>query len=356
MSVQAWQGARRILCVRLDSLGDVLMCTPAMRALHASLPGVQLSLLTSAAGAALAPHVPELDGAIAYPAPWLKHSAAHAPAADAVLVDKLAALHFDAACIFTSYSQSPLPAALLCYLAGIPLRLACCREKPYGLLTDWLPETEPDTVIKHEVRRQLDLVASIGCRADNTRLSFQLRAPDRAAIAARLDALGIGAGGRFLVLHTGASAASRRYPAALWPKVATLLAERTGLPMLLTGDAHETETVRAIAHACAGGATVHAVAGELSLGELGAAIGMAAAVVSNNTGPAHLAAALGTPLVDLYALTNPQHTPWKVPHRLLFHDVPCRYCEKSDCPQGHHDCLARVAPERVAEAVYALLA
>jgi ADP-heptose:LPS heptosyltransferase len=74
-------------------------------------------------------------------------------------------------------------------------------------------------------------------------------------------------------------------------------------------------------------------------------------VLANNTGPAHIAAALGTPVVDLYALTNPQHTPWAVPNRVLSYDVPCKYCYKSICPMGHHDCLRRVAPEAVVAAV-----
>jgi ADP-heptose:LPS heptosyltransferase len=95
--------------------------------------------------------------------------------------------------------------------------------------------------------------------------------------------------------------------------------------------------------------------GELGLGELGALIAEADLLVSNNTGPAHIAAALGTPVVDLYALTNPQHTPWQVRSRVLNHDVPCRNCYKSICPAGHHDCLRKVAPERVAAAALELL-
>ena len=62
-------------------------------------------------------------------------------------------------------------------------------------------------------------------------------------------------------------------------------------------------------------------------------------LVSNNTGAVHIAAAVGTPVVDLYALTNPQHTPWLVPHRVLSRDVPCRNCYKSVCPQGTNACL-----------------
>jgi ADP-heptose:LPS heptosyltransferase len=68
-----------------------------------------------------------------------------------------------------------------------------------------------------------------------------------------------------------------------------------------------------------------------------------------------VAAAVGTPVVELYALTNPQHTPWQVRSRVLFQDVPCRFCFKSICPAGHHECLAGVAPERVVEAVLELL-
>jgi hypothetical protein len=57
----------------------------------------------------------------------------------------------------------------------------------------------------------------------------------------------------------------------------------------------------------------------------------------------------------LYALTNPQHVPWRVPHRVLYRDVPCRYCYKSVCPVGHHDCLAQVTPAEIADAVRALI-
>src|SRR5690606_6222382 len=93
----------------------------------------------------------------------------------------------------------------------------------------------------------------------------------------------------------------------------------------------------------------------LSLGELGGVIANASLLVSNNTGPAHLAAAVGTPVVDLYALTNPQHTPWKSVAKLLSHDVPCRHCLQSICPQPHHPCLTGIAPDAVVQACLELL-
>jgi ADP-heptose:LPS heptosyltransferase len=97
------------------------------------------------------------------------------------------------------------------------------------------------------------------------------------------------------------------------------------------------------------------MAGQLELGELAAVIQRASLLIANNTGPVHVAAAIGTPVVDLYALTNPQHTPWRVLSRVLFHDVPCRYCYKSVCPEQHHACLRQVSPEAVAHAALELL-
>jgi ADP-heptose:LPS heptosyltransferase len=195
----AWRRARRILCVRLDSLGDVLMCTPAMRALRDALPGRRLTLLGSPSGAAAAPFVPEIDDVIHHAAPWMKdgagtdeepHRAAHQAAhlADLALVQALAARVFDAAVIFTTYTQSALPAALLCHLAGIPLRLAHCRENPYRLLSDWVLEPEPVPMVRHEVQRQLELVKRIGCRTAELGLSFVPRPADFTGVRARLQA------------------------------------------------------------------------------------------------------------------------------------------------------------------------
>ncbi|MFC0131462.1 glycosyl transferase [Massilia eurypsychrophila] len=353
MSAPGWDGARNILCVRLDALGDVLMCTPAMRTLRHACPGRRLTLLTSHSGAAAAPFIDELDAVIAYQAPWMKSSAVHAPSTDAACAEALAAERFDGAVIFTSYSQSALPAAMLCYLAGIPLRLAHCRENPYQLLTDWVADPEPDATVRHEVRRQLDLVGAIGCRGGDGPLSFRVRERDIDAMRGRLDAAGIDVRSRWILLHPGASAPSRRYPADKWSAAIRALAARGAGALVLSGSGEELALIEQIRAGC--GVPVQSLAGQVDLGELGAAISLASVMVSNNTGPAHMAAALGTPLVDLYALTNPQHTPWHVEHRLLFHDVACRFCYKSVCPQGHHDCLARVDPDDVADAVCSLL-
>jgi lipopolysaccharide heptosyltransferase II len=344
--MDAWREVRNLLCVRLDSLGDVLMTTPAIRAFRESLPGCRISLLTSPSGMAAARHVPEIDAAIPFSAPWMKSSGA-APAGDGALIDELKKRNFDAAAIFTVYSQNPLPAAYLCYLAGIPRRLAYSRENPYQLLTHWQPDPEPAQTIRHEVQRQLALAAAAGCRTTNERLSFAVpEAARRRVRSFRLKK-------PFVVVHPGATAPSRRYPPEQFARAMDLLAAQTGCEIVFTGEAQEQPLVDFIRKSMF--VPARSYAGRLELGELGALLESANLLVSNNTGPAHVAAALGTPVVDLYALTNPQHTPWQVESRVLFHDVPCRNCYKSICPKGHNDCLRRVEPERVASAARELL-
>jgi lipopolysaccharide heptosyltransferase II len=353
VSPPAWPDVRRVLAVRLDALGDVLMTGPAIRALRESAPARRVTLLTSPAGAAAAALLPGVDEVIVYEAPWLK---ATPPRANAVhelaMAARLAREGFDAAVIFTVYSQSPLPSALLGFLAGIPRRLAHCHENPYQLLTDWIPDPEPAHGIRHEVRRQLDLVAAAGCATRDERLA--LRVPPAAVdrVAALLDDLGVNERRPWVVVHAGGTAPSRRYPPERFAAAVRGLAD-AGVDAVFTGAAEEAELVADIRHRA--GVDAPSLAGVLDLGELAALLARAPVLVSNNTGPVHVAAAVGTPVVDLYALTNPQHTPWAVPHRVLFHDVPCKYCYESVCPAGHHDCLARVEPNAVVTATLDLL-
>jgi lipopolysaccharide heptosyltransferase II len=354
VTASGWAAARRVLAVRLDALGDVVMTGPALRALRATAPGRRLSLLTSPAGAAVAQLLPGVDEVLVYEAPWVKATPPRAePGEDLALVARLASGAFDAAAIFTVYSQNPLPAALACYLAGIPRRLAHCHENPYQLLTDWVADPEPAAGVRHEVQRQLDLVAAVGAATDDARLRLILPATAVTAADALLEGLGLDGGRQWVAVHPGGTAPSRRYPAEHFADVVRGVVD-SGVAVVLTGSADEQPLVSAIQRAA--GVPARSVAGLLGVAELAALLGRARALVSNNTAPVHLAAAMGTPVVDLYAQTNPQHTPWAVPHRVLFHDVPCKYCYKSVCPLGHHDCLRRVTPEAVVAAVLELLA
>ena len=351
----AWEAAERVLCVRLDSLGDVLMATPAMRALRESRARRRITLLTSPAGAAIARLVPEVDDVIEYDAPWMKATSTRSTAeADRAMLERLRLEKFDAAVVFTTYSQSALPAALMCQLADIPLRLAHARENPYQLLTEWVREPEPEHGVRHEVQRQLDLVATVGAATADERLSLAVPPEARRRMLALLSERGVNLERAWAVLHPGATAPSRRYAPAGYAEAARRLAREDGLQIVVTGSEDERALAEEVASGA--GAGVQSLAGALDLSALVALISLAPLLISNNTGPAHIAAAVGTPVVDLYALTNPQHTPWAVPSRVLSHDVPCRNCYKSVCPMGHHDCLRLVPPSAVVEAARELLA
>ena len=344
----AWSSARNVLAVRLDNLGDVLMTTPALAAIRQGLPDARLTLLGSHCVRMLAPHLPVVDEVMSYDAPWVRGP--HGTASDDQrFIDTLSACEFDAAVIFTVCTQSALPAAMLCRLAGIPLRLAYSRENPYQLLTHWVSDGEVvQDGMRHEVERQRALVRAIGFNATSDRLQLSLQAVDVSSVQQKLRKAGMEAGRPFVVVHPGATAASRRYPAERFGQAADLLARLAGVATVFAGgpdDLALVETARA-----AMSVPSPSLAGELTFGELAALVAEADVLVCNNSGPAHVAAALGTPVVVLYAQTNPQHTPWGVQATVLSHDVPCRNCLKSICPEAHHACLMQIGPCDVAEA------
>jgi ADP-heptose:LPS heptosyltransferase len=377
-----WDSAENILCIRLDTIGDVLMTTPAIRALKASHPNRRITLLTSSAGQATASMVSEIERVIVYDAPWLKATAPRQNSRpEYEMADYLRSLKFDGAIIFTVYSQSPLASAFLCYLADIPLRLAHCHENPYQMLTDWIKDPEPERFVRHEVRRQLDLVATIGCSTDDERMSIRISEEAIAKVNSIVQNLGIVQQRPWVVIHPGATAPSRRYPPEQFALVARSLLN-LDIPVIFTGTEPERELVESILtttlatdtatdkvtnitdrvslgmtdkSSVATSAPCYSLVGCLDLNELAVLLSLAPLLISNNTGPVHIAAAVGTPVVDLYALTNLQHTPWGVPNRVLYHDVPCKVCYKSICPEGHQNCLRLVTPESVVNAACELL-
>jgi lipopolysaccharide heptosyltransferase II len=329
-------------------MGDVVMTGPAIRALAASGPATRrITVVTSPAGAEAASMLPGVDEVMSVRAPWVAAGADAPLSADAAMVEMLRDQRFDAAAIFTVSTQSALPAAMVCRLAGIDLRLAHARENPYGLLTDWIPEPEPDRPTRHEVRRQLDLAAAVCDRFDGDDLRITVTAEHRTLVHRLLAKQRIDPD-RLVVMHPGASAPSRRYPPEGFARAADDLAVE-GRQIVITGARGDAPAVRATVEAMSSAPA--AVFQDLSVGEFASLLSSAPVIVTNNTGPAHLAAAVGTPVVDLYALTNLQHAPWGVRHALLFHDVPCRDCRRSLCPEGHHACLRGVPPEAIVDGV-----
>ena len=351
-----WLLAKRILCMRLDSMGDVLMTSPALHAIRESIPDCDITLLTSPAGAEVAALIPPIDEVIEYESPWMKATAHREDSQkDFEMISRLRAGNFDGAIIFTVFSQNPLPSALLCYLADIPLRLAYSRENPYQLLTHWVKDPDGKNDIRHEVLRQLELVKTIGVSAKEDGLQIRVPPGDQERVVQRLIHAGVDPSRPWVVIHPGATAPSRRYLPERFAAAAQTLAAEDAFQIVFTGSEEEIDLVDGIRAQMAKVRSV-SLTGKLSLGEMAALLMHSALLISNNTGPAHLAAAVGCPVVDLYALTNPQHTPWKVKNRVLFHDVPCKYCFKSVCPLEHHHCLRLVSADQVVSAARELIA
>lgn len=349
----AWKNHKNILCIRLDNMGDVLMSQPAMRTLKESMPGRKITLLTSSAGASIAPFIPEVDDIIAFDVPWIKTSETNGEQQLLALAGELRSRRFDASVIFTVYSQNPLPAAMLCYLAGIKTVLGYCRENPYQLISQWIPDKEPLDYIVHEIERQLRLVEMAGAAACDTRLSLEIPAESRERISGKLAAIGIQRDEPWLVLHAGVSEEKRRYPANGYITACRTLIKQ-GYKIVLTGSGGERGYVGEIARQLSDAATN--VAGELSVADLIALIAAAPVLISNNTGPVHIAAAVGTPVVVLYAMTNPQHTPWRVPSRVLYFEVPPELRTKNRLLQSFPSASTpRASPRAIAAAVNELV-
>ncbi|RVT97292.1 glycosyltransferase family 9 protein [Mucilaginibacter limnophilus] len=351
-----WEGCKNILCIRPDNMGDLIMSGPAIRALKETF-NAKITVLTSSMARGVISHMPEIDDAIIFDLPWVKINETPDTAGFYKVIDTIKQRDFDAAVIFTVYSQNPLPTAMLVYLAGIPRVLAYCRENPYHLITNWIPDKEPYDFIKHQVRRDLDLVASVGAFTKNEHLYLSSDENVWAQITDKLTALGVDTNKPWLIMHAGVSERKRQYPAKYWVKAAKeLIAE--GYQILFTGSNAEKQLTDELQLQT--GAGSFACGGLFSLYKFIGLVKKAPVVVSVNTGTVHIATAVGTPVVVLYAQTNPQHTPWNVPNKVLPFAVPAPLRSKNEVinhvNKTHYNSPVHIPqPEEIVSAVKSLV-
>ncbi len=317
--MDSWQACKNILCIRPDNMGDVIMSSPAFRALKETL-NCRITLLTSSMGSLIAPFIPEIDETIIFDLPWIKTNNEAGAGKCFELIEKLKTYHFDGAIIFTVYSQNSLPTAVLAHMANIPLRLAYCRENPYALLTDWVPDKEPYSFIRHQVERDLKLVNHIGATTKDDKLYLHFSKNAYKICVQKLRSQSIIIDNGFIILHAGVSEKKREYPTGQWIEAAKLLQDKTGIPILLSGSSQEKNLTDYIQEQA--GENIFSIAGLLNIEEFIALIAHAKLVVSVNTATVHIAAATKTPTIVLYAQTNPQHYPWKTKSVVLPFSVP----------------------------------
>ncbi|HEX7082343.1 MAG TPA: glycosyltransferase family 9 protein [Gammaproteobacteria bacterium] len=346
-----WQAVRRLLVIRADNIGDVVMAGPALRAVRETLPDVHVTLLASPTGAQAAPLLPWIDDVIVRRVLWQDLGRLpFEPRRERGLIARLAAGRFDGAVILTSFSQSPHPAAFVAWLAGIPLRAGASRERS-GLLTD--PVAFPPFEC-HQTARNLAVVAALGFRVRSSALEVRIPPEARSRAAALLRQRGIADGASYLLWNPWATAAARTWDPRHGSQAVRLVAAATGLSVVVTGSAREADGTAALAEAV--GTAAVDLAGRTSVAELAALVRDARLVITNHTLAMHLADALGTPAVVTFSGTDleSQWAPRRSPHRLLRKPTACAPCYAFDCPFGH-ECLG-FEPRDVADAALELLA
>ncbi len=331
--------SRTVLVARLDAAGDVLLQGPLVRAVAAGADRVVF--LAGPSGAEAAGLLPGVDEVWTWDCPWISPAPRPVDAADlAALTARIAGLAPDEALLSTSFHQSPLPLALLLRTAGVPRISAVSVDYPGSLLDvrhrvdDDLPEPE----------RALSLARAAGFDlppGDDGRLAVRRPLPPVAHPALR-------DGSPYVVLHPGASVPARAWPAGSCAEAVEALAG-AGHRVVVTGGPGERELTARVA-----GRRGVDLGGATTLAEAAAVLAGAAAVVVGNTGPAHLAAAVGTPVVSLFSPVVPavRWAPYGVPTVLLGdQSAPCRGTRSRECPVPGHPCLTSVTAADVVAAV-----
>ncbi|CAL9317584.1 MULTISPECIES: glycosyltransferase family 9 protein [Streptomyces] len=325
----------KALVTRLDSFGDVLLAGPAVRAVAARADHV--TLLCGSRGAPAARLLPGVDEVLVWDAPWGGFRPPDVDRADIdALVDRIDA---DTALVLTSFHQSPLPTALVLRLAGVAHIAADSVDYP-GSLLDLRHQRAPHA---HEAEAALDLAEAAGFpRPDDGRLRVRTPPPVGDLTGA----------GPYVVLHPGASVPARAWSAERCAEAVGELAA-AGHRVLVTGGPDERDLTAYVA-----GEHGIDLGGRTEAPELSGVLAGASVVVTGNTAPAHLAAAVGTPVVSLFAPVVPAERwrPYGVPYVLLGdQDAPCADSRARDCPVPGHPCLNTVTATDVAAAVEKLL-
>jgi ADP-heptose:LPS heptosyltransferase len=321
-----------VLVARQDNAGDVLLAGPAVRAVAAGAERV--TLLCGPKGRDAAALLPAVDEVLVQPAEWIDATPGPLDRAEIDLrVAALAQLRADCAVILTSFHQSPLPLALLLRMAGVARIGAISVDYPGSLLD--VRHAVADDI--HEVQRALSLTEAMG---------FQPPTGDDRRLRVRRTG-GFRRGVGHVVVHPGTSVPARAWAPERHAALVRAL-DAQGRRVIVTGGPGERTLTRLVA-----GAGALDLGGRTSLAELADVLAGAECVVAGNTGPAHLAAAVGTPVVSLFAPTVPavRWRPWGVRHELVCVAVPCAGCRAQTCPVPGHPCLDDIEVPDVLAAV-----
>ena len=350
-----------ILLIRLRLIGDVVFTTPAVTAIRRRFPHARITYLVEAAAEPVVRHHPAIDQVVVVERP---HGLARWRY-DLVLGRQLRADRYDLVIDFHGGPRS----ALLAWMSGAPQRIGYALPGRWFEYTTRVPWTRSLVPPRHSVINQWALLEPLGIAPPDRAVDPVVMPVDRdaqARVSARLQALGVDASAQIVVMHVSAGNPFRRWPAASFAQAAALLAQETpARRVVLTSGPSEREAADAItaeARRMAGDAARQILhTGEFDLSELHALVARSAVYIGGDSGPMHVAATTGTPMVALFGPTLPERSmPWRDPRvPSLAVDggpLPCRPCHQRHCEPGDFRCLTSISPTMVVDAARTLLA
>jgi len=338
----------RILIIRTDRIGDVVLSTPVIRNLRRAYPQGYLGMMVRPEHRELVEGNPDLNAVVLYD----KDGEEKGWLGTLRFARKLREHRFDTAVILHSTNR----VILVSWLAGIRRRAGYARRMGW-LLTHKIPYIKKEGN-RHELEYNLELLRLIGpstssgqVLVDRTLFVPTTPAQEEKA-AAFLRSHGLEGSAPLAVLHPGASCPSKRWPARHFAAVGDELARRGMKVVVLTGPGEEAHGQAVMAGMKQRPA---AVLGTMSLGETACLLKRARCLVSNDSGPVHLGTAVGTPVVSIFGrwgggLSPARWGPTGPRSVALHHDIGCRPCLAHDCTIGFA-CLETVTEEEVLAAV-----
>jgi heptosyltransferase-3 len=327
-----------ILIVRTDRIGDVVLSLPMIAVLRRRFPSARVSMLLREYTRELA-EGQGLDRILLYdrggvPKPFFR------------MLRELRAQRFDL--VIVSYPTFRLTS--LIFASGIPLRVGT-GYRWYSMLFNKRVYEHRKTAEKHELEYNLSLLSALGVEAEENVVPVLSLAENHHAAAQQvLDEWQIGAAEQIVVLHPGSGGSARDWSPEKFGQLARRL-HADGYTVVVTGGPGEKTLVQRVA--LAAGGNLRQLVGRLSLRELAAFLRRAELVVANSTGPLHLAAAVGTPVVGLYppilACSPKRWGPYTDKRAILVPDPEqCPRCKGGAC-QGN-DCMETITVAQVLEA------
>ncbi|WP_374347166.1 putative lipopolysaccharide heptosyltransferase III [Chitinimonas sp.] len=347
---------RRVLVTKLRHHGDVLLCTPVFASLKRQLPGVEVDVLILDETRDMLADNPHIDQVYTIKKTRALGGGIAKLGYELRQLRELRRRRYDLLLHLTETSRGAALARLIKPRWSVGMDGPWSRHFKQSFSHLYFPLWGNR---RHIVEQNLDALRVIGLypEACDKQLVLLPGADARARVAGELAAAGMG-GTPYLLLHPGSRWAYKTWPAERVAALARRLLT-DGHRIVLTGapDPAERQMADAILAALPAGHGVLDLVGKLSLRELAAAIDGARLMLGVDSVPMHMAAALQTPVVALFGPSNVHEWgPWRVAHRLVAADLPCRPCGLKGCANsGYSECLAQLPESTVLAAVAALL-